>query len=262
MTGAHPRPEAPDLSLVMPCYDEEDVLPYTVPRLVDAFERAGLALELVAVDNGSTDRTGEILRELAARHAGVVPHHVAPNRGYGAGILAGIPLCRADAIGIIPADGQVDAEDVVRLFEAVRARRDPVIGKVRRRFRLDGPVRKLVSVAFNGIFRILFPRIRSIDVNGTPKIVPRDALEAMRLESTGWFLDAEIMIKGQALGLAVLELNAFGRLRSAGVSNVRPATAWEIFAGILRYRFSSSWRRTLGAIDAAPVPRAVAARRG
>jgi len=62
--------ERPDLSLVMPCYNEEALVGYTIPKLFDAFSKAGHQLELVAVDNGSCDRTGERLRALAARYPG------------------------------------------------------------------------------------------------------------------------------------------------------------------------------------------------
>lgn len=64
-----PAATTPDLSMVIPCYNEEDTVAYTVHRLLGAFERAGYRLELVTVDNGSSDGTGTILRELAGREA-------------------------------------------------------------------------------------------------------------------------------------------------------------------------------------------------
>ena len=62
------------------------------------------------------------------------------------------------------------------------------LGKVRRRFRMDGFKRKLVSIAYNGLVWILWPGLGSIDVNGTPKIVHRDVLARMQLQSRRWFL--------------------------------------------------------------------------
>src|SRR5689334_18462522 len=106
MTTAPPRP--PDLSLVMPCYNEEEVIVYTIPQLLGAFDKAGFQLELIAVDNGSRDRTGEIIKGFALRGLSVVHTRVDQNQGYGHGILHGLPLCRAPWIGSIPADGQVD----------------------------------------------------------------------------------------------------------------------------------------------------------
>ena len=79
------------------------------------------------------------------------------NPWYDDGVLRSIPVCRAPWIGIIPADGQVDAEDVARLFEAVKYTSPPHLGKVRRRFRMDGPLRKVVSVLYNGFVWMLWP---------------------------------------------------------------------------------------------------------
>ena len=77
---------------------------------------------------------------------------------------------------------------------------------------MDGPLRKLISITYNLLIRMLWPGLQSLDINGTPKILPRPALEAMRLESRGWFLDPEIMIKAHYMGLRVLEFNAFARM--------------------------------------------------
>lgn len=238
----------PDLSLVMPCYNEEQVVEYTITRLVDAFANSRYGLQLVPVDNGSRDRTGDILLQLATRYPNVNPHTLEQNQGYGGGLLSGVPLCAGAWIGFIPADGQVDAEDVVRLFDALATAPEPMLGKVRRRFRMDGLWRKVVSVSYNLMVRLLWPRLGSIDVNGTPKILPRDLLQAMQLKSRDWFLDPEIMIKAHHMGVRVLELNAFARLRSAGLSHVRVTTCFEFFWNLLQYRFSGEigvWKREL-----------------
>lgn len=239
--------DQPNLSLIMPCYNEESVAGVTAKRLVRAFRRADLRLELVAVDNGSQDRTGEILDGLAAEFPEVQKHRVEVNEGYGKGVLSALPVTRGAWVGIIPADGQVDAEDVVRLFETAAATDGMVIAKVRRRFRMDGLYRTLVSVAYNTYFRFLWPGIDSLDINGSPKLLPRRYLVAMRLESKGWCLDPEIMVKAHLLGLRVHELNAFARQRESGSSHVRPTTLWEFFHTLLAMRFSDSavWKREL-----------------
>ena len=239
----------PDLSLVMPCYNEEEVLGYTIPRLLGAFNRAGYVVELVAVDNGSKDQTGEIIRRHAARDPQIVPVRVERNQGYGFGILTGIDRCTGSWIGMVAADGQVDAEDLVRLYEAVIATNGRVLGKVRRRFRMDGFLRKIVSVAYNLYVRALWPGLQSIDVNGNPRIMRREVLEAMHLKSTNWLLDPEMMVKAYYLDVRVVELNVFARMRSAGLSHVRAATCWEFFSSLLQHRFSSEWRREVGWIE-------------
>lgn len=232
----------------MPCYNEETVIGYTIPRLVNAFRTAGYLLELIAVDNGSTDRTGQIIQELQKGFPEVKHFRVDVNDGYGYGVLCGIPLCTAPWAGIIPADGQVDAEDVVRLYEAVVISDGNVLGKVRRRFRMDGLRRKVVSVIYNLFFRLLWPRMQSIDINGSPKILPRQAILAMELKSRDWLLDPEIMIKAHRMGMRILEFNVFARMRGSGVSHVRMGTVWTFFWFLLKFRFSGHWRREIDSL--------------
>jgi glycosyltransferase involved in cell wall biosynthesis len=244
----------PDISIVMPAYNEEEIVAYTVRRLVQAFERGGYRLQLVVVDNGSRDRTFEIIQELADEMPAVLPHQVAVNEGYGNGVTNGFPLCTGRWIGWIPADGQVDAEDVVRLYEAIAATDGRCLAKVRRRFRMDGLLRKVVSISYNALVWVLWPTLGSLDLNGVPKILPREVLGAMKITSKQWFLDPEIMIKAHYMGIRVLELNVFARMRGGGLSHVRANTCWEFFRGLMFFRFSPSmkaWRR-----GAASVPRA------
>ena len=249
MTAPHP-----DLSFVMPCYDEEEVIGYTIPRFIAAFRKAGYRLELIAVDNGSRDRTGALLRDMTADYPEIVPVRVEVNQGYGNGILAGIPLARGPWVGMIPCDGQVDAEDVVLLFEAARATNGRVVAKVRRRFRMDGLQRKIISTAYQLFVRMLWPRLGTIDVNGSPKILPRDVLAEMRLESKGWLLDPELMIKAHYANLRVLELNVFARMRGAGVSHVRASTCWEFLSALVQARLTGRWRPTPVATPLPSVP--------
>lgn len=242
-TNANSNQSTPDVSFVMPCYNEEAMIGYTIPRLMTAFAEAGHKFELVAVDNGSSDGTGEKILELQKEFPGIVLHTVEVNEGYSKGVIEGIPVCRAPWIGIIPADGQVDAEDVVRLYDAVESTDGNVLGKVRRRFRMDPIRRKIASVGYNMVVRALWPSLASLDINGSPKLLPREKLHAMDLKSEGWLLDPEIMIKAHYMGMQILELNVFGRMRGNGVSHVRVGTVGSFIRYLLIFRFSPKWRK-------------------
>ena len=236
----------------MPCYNEQEVIPYTIPQFVEAFEKAGRRLELVACDNGSSDRTSEIIQGFIAQGLPIVYHRIDVNEGFGNGVLRSIPLCTAPWIGVMPADGQTDAEDVVRLFEVVRHASPMTIAKVRRRFRMDGLPRKVVSIIYNLMVFCFWPRLGSLDINGNPKIMHRDVIDALDLRSKQWFLDAEIMVKAHYLGVRVLEMNVFARMRSNGLSHIRSSTCFEFLTKMIRLRFGnglSEWRRTHPAVS-------------
>lgn len=246
MTGRASAELAPELSFIMPCFNEEEVIGYTIPRLVRAFERADYRLELLAVDNGSSDRTGEIIREFERQGMGVRHHRIDVNEGYAKAVLEGIPLCSAPWIGIIPADGQVDAEDVVRLYESVNHSDGRVLAKVYRRFRMDGPLRAVISWCYNVFMLALWPKLGSFDVNGSPKLTHRDVLADMRLASKDWLLDPEIMIKAQHMGVRVIEMSVFARMRERGMSKVEAVTCIDFVKKLLRFKFGAplkAWRR-------------------
>ena len=233
----------PEISFIMPCYNEEQVITYTIPRIVRAFADAGHRFELVACDNGSSDRTGEIIQRFIDEGLPIRPHRVEVNCGYGNGILESVPLARAPWIGVIPADGQVDAEDAVRLFESVRESGGAVLGKVHRRFRLDGPIRAIVSFLYNSFLMLLWPGVSTFDVNGSPKILDAGTLRRMSLTSKDWLLDPEMVIKAHLLGIPILEMNVFSRMREHGTSNVQAETAWEFFRRLLAFRFGPELKR-------------------
>ena len=232
----------------MPCYNEEDVVAKTVEQFLAAFKQGGYRLELIVVNNGSNDRTAEILQGLASKHANVTYLLVEPNEGYGNGVLKGLPLCTAPWVGIIVADGQVDAVDVVKLFDTTAQDKTPKVLKVRRRFRMDGLKRKFVSILYNFFTTAIFGGLGSIDINGSPKILPRRYLDCMNLNSKDWFLDAEIMIKAKRLGLGVFEQNVLAQMRPGGTSNVNAGTCREFILNLLRYRFGG-----VGKISRLPV---------
>lgn len=240
------REPDPEISLVMPCYNEERCIDQTAPELTRAFSSAGVALELVLVDNGSTDGTGRVIDELVARGLPIRKVTVEQNRGYGDGILRGLDACRAPVVGYLCADGQVAAEDVLRTFRLIQGREDRVLAKVRRRFREDSVKRKVVSIIYNGLMQASFGWLGAIDINASPKILSQRNYRAMDLRSRDWFLDPEIILKAKAMGLRVIEIDVEGRPRRSGTSHVRKSTMLEFLKNIWRYRTHGElreWRR-------------------
>jgi len=233
---SHAPDRSPALSLIVPCYNEEAVLRTTATRMLRRFDEEGIAIELVMVDNGSSDGTGAAIDALISEGLPVLKVHVPVNRGYGYGVLQGLAAGTAPWMGTIPADGQVDEADVLRLFMVV-AGGEPRLAKARRRFRMDGFQRKIVSIIYNGLINVLFGGLRSIDINGTPKLFPRSFYDQARLGSHDWFLDAEIMIKAKRLRLPVLEMNVLAQARGGGTSNVGATTVTEFLRNLAKARF-------------------------
>ena len=237
-----------DVSLVMPCYNEEVAIKTTATELINCFTGDGTAVELILVDNGSIDRTGEIIDELIAKGYPIKKIKLDKNQGYGGGILEGLKACGAPVVGYLCADGQVSAEDTLMAYRLIKGRENRTITKVRRRFRRDSWKRKIVSIIYNGLMQGLFGWLGAIDINGSPKIFSRDTLEKMELNSKDWFLDPEIILKAKYLGLRVIEVDVEGHARKGGASNVNIGTCLEFGKNILKCRFGflmKNWKQKI-----------------
>ena len=227
----------PTLGLVLPLFDEEDNAERTVRGLHAALSQVGAPFTLLMVDNGSTDGTPQLVDALAAelRHQAL---HLRPNAGYGGGVLHGLRALNTPALGWSWGDGQIDPEVVAEVWSQLA---DPGVqlAKARRVRREDGPTRAVVSGAYNLLTRHGFG-LPTTDVNGCPKIMTRALFERLELASTDWFLDPELMLKAQALGVKVAEVDAVMRPRIGGASKVRAATLWEFTRHLWAWR--RGWR--------------------
>lgn len=117
------------VSIVVPCYNEEEVLPQTSQRLSDLTEKAdGYEFELVFVDDGSSDRTYELLRELATARDDVRVLTFSRNFGHQIAVSAGIDAATGDCVVLMDADLQDPPEVIFQMIEAWEDGYDVVYG--------------------------------------------------------------------------------------------------------------------------------------
>jgi glycosyltransferase involved in cell wall biosynthesis len=165
------------LSVTAPVLNEEAVLPAFYERVCAALE--GVEFELVLVDDGSTDGTREILRNLAAEDSRVKLVELSRNFGYQAAVAAGIDHCRGDAVVTIDADLQDPPELIGELIEEWRAGSEVVYG-VRRARRGESRLKLATARWFSAIFR----RLAELDLPanaGDFRLLDRRAVEALRM---------------------------------------------------------------------------------
>ena len=100
----------PELSLVIPCYNEAGNLPALVARVVEVF--GDRDAEVILVDNGSTDDTPEAMARLIAGHEFIHGTRVEVNQGYGFGILSGLAVAAGEVLAWTHADLQADPAEI------------------------------------------------------------------------------------------------------------------------------------------------------
>lgn len=229
---AQPRQD-PRLSIVLPCRDQADHIGRVLPGYFEPLDRTGMPWEMIVVPNACTDGTLEIVRGLSRDDARVTVVEN-PRGGWGRSVLTGLRaargdvLCYANSARTDPA--QIPA--LLRLYEE----RAPCLAKVTR-VRRGAPLRELGSWLYNLESRLLFG-LPTLDVNGTPKVLSRDAFARIAPSSEGDLLDLEIVAGACRLGLPVVEMPVEGFARHGGVSSTNLASAWHMYAGAVTLRFA------------------------
>ena len=187
----------PSLTIVMAAFNEEEALPACVERTLD-FLRAHVAdPELIIVDDGSSDGTPALIDALAEAHPEVVAVHLAQNSGMGAALLAGFERARKEWVTIMPADGQIDAHDLLIFFEATPGA-DLITSLYQNRKYPIG--RKILSLGLRSLTTVIVgTRARTEGIY----LVRRAVLEQLGARSHSFLLNLEIPIRAKRGGFQV-----------------------------------------------------------
>ena len=207
--------DAPAVSVIVPAYNEAETIEDVVRGIERVLARWPGSHEIIVVDDGSRDRTGEIAASLAKQLPIVRLVQLPQNRGYGAAQQTGIAHARGELVCLLPADGQIPPSALDAYLRAAPAA-DVVIGAYR--VRADSRARRLSSWLYRAVVRLLFGfSVRNINA---PKLYRRADLAGLPLRSTGGFADAEIVIQLHARGRSFQEVEIECLPRTAGQSSV------------------------------------------
>lgn len=223
------------LSVVLPAYNEEGNIATAVNRALTVLPALARQFEVIVVNDGSRDRTGEVAQALAREHYPRVRllHHVW-NRGYGAALRTGFGHARHPLVFFTDSDNQFDLAELER-FLPLMARYDLVTGF---RIRRDDPALRLaVSWLYNRLVNVLF-QLKVRDVNCAFKLFRRETLEATTLECDNFFASTELLAKARRANFRIAEQGVRHYPRLAGRTTVRPGDVPRTWREVFRM-----WRR-------------------
>lgn len=210
--------ECPVISIVVPCYNEEEVLPETISRLLPIIhdlvetKRISERSAVVFVDDGSRDRTWQLIEEGAQAHPHIRGLKLSRNRGHQHALLAGLHTVLGDAVISIDADLQDDIRVIKDMVEAFRAGRDIVYG-VRTERTSDSFFKRFTAEKYYTLLHIM--GVELVHNHADFRLLSRQALEALKC-----YDEVNLFLRGviPTLGFSTSEVEYVREERFAGES--------------------------------------------
>ncbi len=235
----------PELSFFFPAHNEEANLEALVDEALATLPALAASFEVIAVDDGSRDRTPAIADDLARRHPDVfrVVHHPV-NLGYGAALRSGFRAARFGLVAFTDGDRQFKVVDVGRLTARLQQPDDPDVVVGYRLKRADPPIRRWYARIYRLSNRIFFgTRVRDIDC--ACKLFKRSALEGICVSSGGAFFTAEMLIKLRFNRRKIVEVGVPHYPRTAGSpTGAKPSVVFRAMRDFWGLRFRLWFRRS------------------
>lgn len=228
--GEMPGGKIPELSAMMPAYNEEEILSIALDEAIAALDAQVSTWELIVVDDGSTDRTPQILKEATDNEPRLRIVTNSPNIGYSKALIRGFEACRFSVIFYTDADAQFDLMEISRLYPLI-AEADMVAAY--RVGRKDPWFRRLTSDVYNIILALVLG-VRARDVNCAFKFFRQDFFDVVSLSSDGFLIDAELYSRANQAGLRWRQGPVTHRPRTEGSTSIK--------VGAIRETLGALWQ--------------------
>jgi glycosyltransferase involved in cell wall biosynthesis len=221
------------ISAVLPAYNEEQVIAASVAAMVKTLEALDADYEVIVVNDGSRDRTAEILTRLGQENPRVRMVSHERNQGYGAAVWTGFTSAQKELVFLTDGDKQFDVDELSLLLPMMDGA-DMVIGY--RPKRADPPLRLLNAWGWKLLVNSLFG-YTARDIDCAFKLFRRRVLDRVEVHSRGAMLSAEFLIKARRLGYVIRERAVSHYPRPAGqATGARPAVILRAFRELWQLR--------------------------
>lgn len=204
------------MSIVIPCYNEEKNIPLILERFRESI--TGENIEVVIVNNGSTDKTNEILKKILFKYPFAKSVFVPINKGYGHGILQGLNISKGDFIGWTHADMQTDPYDVIKAYKLLEKNNwnKKIFVKGNRKKRAFGE--KIFSAGMS-IFESLYFGKLLREINAQPNIFSNDFYKAWKNPPEDFSLDLYALYMAKKAKLKIKRIDVVFPKRIHGKSS-------------------------------------------
>ena len=200
------------ISVFFPCYNEQENVGRTVEKALEVMQKLNADFEVIIVDDGSSDGTGQIADEIAGRDGRVKVVHHEVNLGYGAALQSGFKAATKELVFYTDGDGQFDMNEMPPLL-ALMEQYDIV--SCYRLNRQDSIIRKINGWCWTRLVCLMFGlKIRDIDC--AFKLYKRQIFDKIELSSTGALIDTEILARAARMGYRITQKGVHHYPRTSG----------------------------------------------
>ena len=175
-----------NLSIVVPCYNEEHNLPLILERFDNIIKNKDV--EVILVNNGSTDNSAVVLQELSSVYLFSRIVYIKKNEGYGNGIVVGLRAAKGEFVGYTHADMQTDPGDMIKAFDLIKLMPNPKKSYVKGN-RKGRPLFDQVFTWGMSLFESLYMGVKLWDINAQPNIFHKSFVEALKDPPKDFSLD-------------------------------------------------------------------------
>jgi len=200
------------LSVFFPCFNEQDNIERVVRSAIDVLTALKVDFEIIIVDDGSRDKTGEIADSLAVKDKHIKAVHHSINRGYGAAIQSGFKAATKEYVFYTDGDGQFDIKELPLLFKYMA---DYDIVSCYRIKRQDNLIRKINAFCWTTMVNLLFG-MKIKDMDCAFKLYKRRIFDDIKMESTGALINTEIFARAKNKGYKIFQTGVHHYPRTAG----------------------------------------------
>lgn len=200
------------ISVFFPCYNEQQNVARTVENALDVLEKLDVDFEIIIVDDGSSDRTGQIADEIAGRESRVKVVHHQRNLGYGAALQSGFKAAKKELVFYTDGDGQFDINELPPLLPLMEQYDIVSCYRLNRR---DSLIRKINAWCWTKLVCLLFD-LRLRDIDCAFKLYKREIFDHIELSSTGALIDAEILARAVRKEYRITQKGVHHYPRTAG----------------------------------------------
>ncbi len=204
------------LSIVVPCYDEEKNIPLILEKFDSVIKRDDV--EVILVDNGSTDNSPEILQEILPKFDFARSIRIELNQGYGFGILQGLKVCKGDFIGWTHADMQTDPADLIKALDIIEANGNDKNLYVKGN-RKGRPLFDQFFTTGMSLFESIYMREKLYDVNAQPNVFSKEFFETWKNPPKDFALDLYVLYMARKAHLNIKRFDVLFPERKHGQSH-------------------------------------------